>query len=42
LFETAQAQASAGKKDAAHKTLSDLVARYPMDPIAKEAKRQLG
>jgi TolA-binding protein len=41
LFETAQAQAAAGKREAAHKTLSDLVARYPMDPIAEQAKRQL-
>jgi membrane associated rhomboid family serine protease len=42
LFETAQAQAAAGRTDAAHQTLGDLVARYPMDPIAEEAKRQLG
>jgi membrane associated rhomboid family serine protease len=41
LFETAQAQAAAGRTDASHKTLSDLVARYPMDPIADEAKRQI-
>lgn len=42
LFDTAQAQIVAGKTDAAQRTLSDLVARYPMDPIAEEAKRQLG
>lgn len=41
LYDTAQAQAQAGKRDAAQKTLGDLVARYPMDPIADEAKRQL-
>jgi membrane associated rhomboid family serine protease len=41
LYETAQAQAAAGRRDAAQKTLSDLVARYPMDPIAEEAKRRL-
>ncbi len=41
LYETAQAQAAAGRTDAAHQTLSDLVARFPMDPIADQARRQL-
>lgn len=42
LYETAQAQAAAGFKDSAQKTLSDLVARYPMDPIAELARRETG
>jgi membrane associated rhomboid family serine protease len=41
LYETAQAQAAAGFKDSAQQTLRDLVARYPMDPVAELAKRQL-
>jgi membrane associated rhomboid family serine protease len=40
LYETAQAQSAAGFKDSAQQTLRDLVARYPMDPVAELAKRQ--
>ena len=42
LYETAQAQAAAGFKDSAQQTLRDLVARYPMDPIAELARREIG
>ena len=41
LYETAQAQAAAGFKDSSQQTFRDLVARYPMDPVAELAKRNL-
>jgi membrane associated rhomboid family serine protease len=41
LYETAQAQAAAGMSDSARQTLRDLVTRYPMDPVADLAKRNL-
>jgi membrane associated rhomboid family serine protease len=41
LWETAQAQLAAKRTAEGRRTLEDLVARYPMDPIADEAKRQL-
>ena len=41
LWETAQAQLAAQRTAEGRRTLEDLVARYPMDPIAEEAKRQL-
>ena len=41
LYQTAQAQAAAGRKDAAQRTLNDLVARYPMDPVTELARRNL-
>lgn len=42
LYETAQAQAAAGFRDSAQKTLGDLIARYPMDPVADLARREIG
>jgi membrane associated rhomboid family serine protease len=42
LYETAQAQATAGFKDSAQQTLRDLIARYPMDPVADLARREIG
>ena len=41
LYETAGAQRAAKKIADANRTLADLVARYPMDPIAEQAKREL-
>lgn len=41
LYETAGAQRTAGRTAEANRTLEDLVARYPMDPIAEQAKREL-
>jgi TolA-binding protein len=42
LYETAQAQATAGRPESAQQTLRDLVARYPMDPVAELARREIG
>jgi len=41
LWDTAQAQLAARRTAEGRRTLEDLVARYPMDPIAEQAKRQL-
>ena len=41
LWDTAQAQLAARRSAEGRRTLEDLVARYPMDPIAEQAKRQL-
>ena len=41
LWDTAQAQLAARRTAEGRRTLEDLVARYPMDPIADEANRQL-
>jgi TolA-binding protein len=41
LFETAQAQLAAQRRAEGRRTLEDLIARYPMDPIADQAKRNL-
>ena len=42
LYEAAGAQRAAQRTEDANRTLQDLVARYPMDPIAEQAKRELG
>ena len=42
LWDTAQAQLAAQRTAEGRRTLEELVARYPMDPIADEARRQLG
>jgi membrane associated rhomboid family serine protease len=41
LFQTAQAQLAAQRRAESRRTLEDLIARYPMDPIAEQAKRNL-
>lgn len=41
LYETAQAQRAARRTADAERTLRDLVERYPMDPVAEQAKREL-
>lgn len=41
LWDTAQAQLAARRSAQGRRTLEDLIARYPMDPIADEAKRHL-
>ena len=42
LWDTAQAQLAGQRTAEGRRTLEDLVARYPMDPIADEARRRLG
>jgi TolA-binding protein len=41
MVEVAKAQQRSGKLEQAKRTLVEVVARYPQDPFAHEARRQL-